>query len=230
MALFPVAQDEFARGTWTPGLRSKLLMKKIGIWEPKSLIRRGSGHQWIQYARKNEWERPYFWYGKPSVVSTLTHLFVGYYVERGLAPSDPKFVGRAANDPVMFEQMGEGWHWHGFLRSLADGALRQDLARIITSMAPPEKQCLWITWGDFPEYDATPSDSVEMQFEGADSLAKAKAIIENEVPRDRWVNVMAGVRLSREECLDRQDGIVSDLVQPVTIATQIHDFVLKAMP
>src|SRR5262245_50922459 len=126
MLVFPSSPRLFAGGTWTPELRKLLTRKPIPSWEPKTLIRRGTSHQWSQSAQKN-WVPPYFWYGKPALMSSDAALFVGYYVERGLPPSDPKFRGRPAADPVFLEQMDERWHWHGFYRCLATPDLRDRL-------------------------------------------------------------------------------------------------------
>jgi hypothetical protein len=218
MRLFPDDPTAFADGTWAAELRKLLLPGRlVPDWHPTFRVRLGTRHRWIQFEPKPA-PGAFFWSGKPALVSSDAALFVGYYVERGLPTSHA----------VLAEQIRPGWHWYGFDRCLTKPAFRETLHAEIVAFRAAERRTLWIYSGGFPVQHAT-SESREIPYTGSKDLLEARAIIDT-IPLDHWINVIVGVRFSKDECVQQQAAILSEFEDPIIRAVKIHDLVKDAIP
>jgi hypothetical protein len=66
-------------------------------------------------------------------------------------------------------------------------------------------------------------------YEGSSTLASVKVYVDS-LPPNQWVDVVLGVRYSREECLGLQEGIVERLVQPLQHAHELYELVSGLQP
>ena len=204
----------FETGKWAGELAKLLRQAKIlDELVPKARVWRATWNQWIQF--EPDWHvGPAFWFGKPALLSEDGFLQVGYYVERGLLyhPTHPEYV------------ITPEWHWHGFIRCLEQDHCRQKL-NILMQELPEERRYLWIHI--LSEEKGTLLNK-SLAYEGAKTLDDFGNLY-SEAPEDHWVEVMLGVRFSKNECLSLQKKIVSDLRTPLIRADEIRWLALQQL-
>jgi hypothetical protein len=110
--------------------------------------------------------------------------------------------------------MDAEWHWHTFYRALSEDSLG---SAILASLF--ERHCIWISQpkspSEYQEFDAQPT------------VAKVKAYVDS-LPSDEWVDVVLGVRHSKDECLRLQDEIVTKLIDPLKKGYELYEVVRDA--
>jgi hypothetical protein len=200
-------EDGFAEGRWAKGLCHELAhLPLIGGWHPKVRVWRGTWQQWIQF-ELDGFSVPFFWSGKPAILSSPSHLFAGYYVERGL-PERP-------DQPLMV--MNLGWDWHGFYRAFPEGPMMDRITATVAKL-PKERCRVWVT--NPPSGDRSRIFSLE----GHEDAETIKAHIDS-IPPTEWVDVVVGVQYGLEECLNLQDRIVEEIIAPLRIGFEIYNLV-----
>jgi hypothetical protein len=199
----------FEAGKWA-GELAKLLRNRKIIPElvPRARVWRATWKQWIQF--EPDWLKgPAFMFGKPGIMSQGEALYAGYYVERGLPPDcgRPEYI------------IGDDWHWHGFDQCLKNDDLRSRLNFMLLNL-PENRRCIWIR-----------TDQAQncLEYEGDHSLLNTREIVQG-VPANEWIDVILGVRFSKKECLDLQDGIVLELSTPIIRSHEISSLVIEEMP
>lgn len=117
------------------------------------------------------------------------------------------------------QKITEEWHWNGFLFCLNDTEMRNRLDSLILDL-PENRRCLWIHSGKFEEHI--------IQYEGGKSLEKAKDILK-QIPSEKWIDLIAGVYFSKDECLNRQMEVSAEISTPIIRASEIDSLVQEGM-
>jgi hypothetical protein len=211
--------DSFEKGGWATVLRNKHFKKTpvrdlVG-WECMWKIWRGTGQRWLQYQPPNT--GPFFWSGKPAIISTREALYAGYYVERGLS-SDVA----AQNHRPKQEVINDGWDWNRFLDLLIKqpAILYSELAKL-----PAERRCIWLC--DQPpshHQNVTASNLGRVySINNVADLDAPKTRIDHEIHIDHWIDLIAGVRYAKDECLDkdRWPSIVREIVNALELTAPL---------
>ena len=214
------SQKEFAEGSWAGALRTKLRRPSIAPnpiiadWEAKTRIWRGTGQRWIQFEPRTN-IGPFFWSGKPAVLSSPTALYAGYYVERGYRSDRPK-------ETEASQVMDERWHWHGFYRALSEEPLRSNLGWTLASL-PETRRCVWVS--------QPPNNKDQKEFDAQATLAEVKAYVDSDsIRQDEWVDVIVGARYLKDECLSLQDQIVTEVINALKKGAELYELVLALPP
>ncbi|MBI4766662.1 MAG: hypothetical protein HY787_19045 [Deltaproteobacteria bacterium] len=202
-------ENGFEKGKWT-GELAKILKRKSIIPDlyPKARIWRATWSQWIQF-EDSTLPGPIFWIGKPALLSSKDSLYIGYYVERGFPEEEER-------DPLY--TIGPKWHWNGFLTCLNENKLRNQLSLLLNNLNE-KRRCIWI--------DADNS-SKQISYKNDKSLLEAKKYIYS-LPSKLRIDLILGVYYSKEECLNLQDKIVSEIVTPLIRAYEIKTLVEQAL-
>ena len=203
-------EKDFSLGSWASGLRGQLV--KLDCPEnfgPRFRILRNSTLRWIQYEPKGL-PGPAFWLAKPAIVASISHLFLGCFVERGY----PKVKTR-----VPAEVFDPRWQWHGFTAVLDSQARRGELHEHLANL-PAERTCLRLWIG---------KDETVTPYADLDSLLALRQTLAT-IPGDQWINCLLGVRFSKQECLLKQERLVDELRTPLVRAWEIADLIERAMP
>jgi hypothetical protein len=198
----------FEAGKWA-GEMARSLSERSMIPEliPRARVWRANWKQWIQFENPN-FSGPAFWLGKPGIISSKDTLYIGYYIERGLPKEE-------SGSPHY--EMKSDWHWNGFYKCLNDKSLLKELNSYLVDLEN-FNSCIWLH-----------TDKSEERIDYEDnSLSEAKMIIDS-MPSNLWIDVILGIYFSKEECLERQNKIISDLSIPIIRAYEIASFVNDAM-
>lgn len=203
------SEKGFETGKWA-GEIARSLRKRSIIPDliPRARVWRATWKQWIQFEDPNL-PGPAFWIGKPGIISSKDALYIGYYVERGL-PKEERCE--------TLYKITSDWHWHGFTKCLNDNSLRQDLNSYFTDLNE-YNCCIWVN-----------TDKSEQRIEHKDenSLSEVNTIIDS-IPSNLWIDVMFGIYFSKEECLERQNNILSKISIPLIRAYEISCFIKETM-
>ncbi|MGA2160227.1 MAG: hypothetical protein ABSG90_13565 [Dehalococcoidia bacterium] len=206
------SESGFDSGKWAGNLAVALRQTSIidGL-VPRGRVWRPNWNQLIQFEPIGI-SGPFFWYGKPAILADDGWLYVGYYIERGLRTHDSSL------DYVL----AENWHWYGFMECLENPESRLTLASLILNL-PSERRCLWIRVFQGNKV----KERNPFEFKDENTLMKAHKRFLS-VPPDEWIDVVLGVRFSKEECLNHQKKIVSELKAPIIRADEIRWLVMEA--
>lgn len=205
MAVF--YESGFDVGKWAGALTIPLRKKNLipGL-VAKGRLWRGDWKQWIQYENP-ELPGSFFGIGKPAIRSNKDYLFSGYYIEKGLAKHQMR-------EYVMTNK----WHSHGFMRCLSKPSFMKTMNSLLIDL-PVERRCYWIETDDLNE--SYPY--------GEEESLKELLVSINGQRKDIWINVMLGIRFSKQECLALQEKIVNELQNSIIRASQIDDIVINAL-
>jgi hypothetical protein len=121
--------------------------------------------------------------------------------------------------------MDDGWHWHGFMRTLTDDEFRGRLVDLMLAL-PEARRSLWISTSDGTSAAAA---ARRLPFMGPETLDQARAMIDA-IPLTTWVDVVIGCSFAKEECLSRQDDVVSEFRNPTVRAREIVELIARAVP
>ena len=199
----------FEEGRWAGELARSLRRRSIiSDLTPKARVWRANWKQWIQFEER-DWSGPVFWLGKPGIISSKDALYIGYYVERGLSEEE----SRQSICTITPE-----WHWHGFIRCINNSNLRYKLNSLLIDLNE-NRRCIWIG-----------ADNIDkrIKYENENSLLEAKGEFKT-IPRNIWIDVIIGYYYLKEECLERQKNIITDLSMPIIRAYEIDSLVKDAM-
>lgn len=207
------SESGFDSGKWAGNLAGAL--RQTSIIEdlvPKGRVWRPTWNQWIQFEPIGI-PGPFFWYGKPAILADNGWLYVGYYIERGLSNHDSSL------DYVLTEK----WHWQGFVKCLENREDRSTLSSLILNLSNG-RRCVWIRLSQGNRV----MESNSFEFKDENTLMVAHKRFPS-VPPDEWIEVLLGVRFSKEECLNLQKKIVSELKTPIIRADEIRWLVMEAL-
>jgi hypothetical protein len=203
------SEKGFEAGKWAGeiarSLRSSSIIPDL---IPKARVWRATWKQWIQFEDPNL-SGPAFWIGKPGIISSKDALYIGYYVERGLPKEE-------SSSPLY--KMTSNWHWNGFSRCLNDKSLQKELNSYLVDLNNFHS-CIWLH---------TDKSEECIDYKDDNSLSEVKMIIDS-IPSNLWIDVILGIYFSKEECLERQNKIISELPIPIIRAYEIAGFVNNAM-
>jgi|SRR5208282_2081476 len=205
-------REGFADGHWAGGLKEKLdpnfLRELLGTtgpvviapgWHCRVRLWRATFQQWIQFEPNDLPAGPFFWSGKPAILSSPSALYAGYYVERGYPPEDATQEQKDLGEVMADDD--KQWDWHRFCRLLSPGS---SLSELLFKL-PAERRCIWI-------WDAKEQRGHAHKFGDQPPFAAVKDHIK-EIKRKHWIDLVVGVEYSLDDCLLPKDQIVKDLVQ-----------------
>lgn len=206
-------ESGFDSGKWSGNLAKTLRQPSIiDDMVPRGRVWRPTWHQWIQFEPRGI-PGPFFWYGKPAILTDNGWLYVGYYIERGLS----------SHDSSLDYVLTENWHWHGFMKCLENQKSRLTLASLILNLSS-ERRCFWIRLSQ----GNSVIESISLAFEDENTLTAARKRLLS-VSQDVWIEVLLGVRFSKKECLSLQKNLVSELKTPIIRADEIRWLVIDAL-
>ena len=235
-------RERFNNGKWAnklnDALRPDSLRETLGMrdaiagkMECRHRVWRGTipYQQWLQYEPEGH-DGPFFWGGKPAVMLSGQSLFSGYYVERGL----PRGSERAVNKDYVMEDGDPKWDWPRFYSVLKEACAenaapgdQNSFAGILQSL-PEERRCILVcdsTVRFDPTQPRLPAPGVPYPLRTTSALADAKAAIDRIIRdyHDHWIDVVAGVRYTQQECINpqRQKDILEGIVDSLKVGYRL---------
>ena len=117
------------------------------------------------------------------------------------------------------QEIGPTWHWNAFYPMLSEEPLDNRLVKLLNSL-PAERRFIWV-W-DSTAREGKPFPLKELS---TDVLQGVTRYIDDEVGQAHWIDLVAGVQYTFNECEQGQEKIIPGVVSALRTGFELYRLV-----